>query len=273
MRASLSIDKGLVIDDNGVAFGILVDAGGPWYAGCHCDEEGNVFKRVGRVERIPDAVSESKARRSFKEGEGLRVVRDGNVVSGNGVQVGQLIGGNRELVMGMTVDTDGIVRDQLGNARGYAEPPDATSSPDPDNLVPPKKDDRSEDVPGRATLSRPAIPPLSTALPGDDNKHQTRYPSPEEERSPASPLAPKFHTDFVQDDICDSPTTPPTPGSYADLAQNELFQNHLQARRTSPVTHANSGVNCERHIRLEVDQAKASNDVDELLRVWTYIEV
>lgn len=269
--------QGLVVDDNGVAFGILADAGGPWYAGCHCDKDGNVYQKVGQVERILDAVSGIKTVRTFKEGEGLRMVRDGKVVNENGIHVGQLAGGNHKRVIGMVVDTDGTVRDLLGNAREYADPIESWIPEDCGLLINPEADDTINGIPRRPRLNKLRVPntKLDFAMPVNSEKRQTDHSQQCYdycERSPATHPAPVISTDYVPHETCNSPSTPPDPGTYADLVQDDLLQKPLQAPRTSLVTYANSGVDWEQRMRFDVDQAKPNSDVNELLRMWTLVE-
>lgn len=204
--------QGLVVNDQGIAFGIVVDGSDTNTSGCRCDKHGNIYRKVGRVERVSHVRSRPRDPQPFKTCTGLRMARDCSVVAENGAKVGKLVEGNCHQVIGMAVHADGTVRDQQLNAQGYAERTIPPPSDNDDIKAIPAGDTRSGDAPKRLLSQNPM---------------NIRVPR---RRGP------------------------------------------LEKRRHEP-TRSFLGNNSEHQIEAEAERIRADNDVDELLRMWTYVEV
>ncbi|OQN95601.1 hypothetical protein B0A48_18306 [Cryoendolithus antarcticus] len=128
--------KGYVVDDEGRAFGILVEGNSKELAGRKCDENGYVYgdtgKVAGRCEVLPEDQRTFKEEGPFEGIEGLRVVKGGKVEDIDGNVRGEIVEGNPKRLVGMAVDEDGDILDKNGNVKGHAEPLDEEDPEAPD---------------------------------------------------------------------------------------------------------------------------------------------
>lgn len=118
--------QGLVVDENGIPIGRLVEGNVKDLAGRRCDDQGLIYsdtgKVVGRCELIPENERVTKQEGPFAGYEGLHVVKDGWIEDEDGNRVGVLVEGNPKRLIGHSVDEDGDIIDKYGNVKGHAEP-------------------------------------------------------------------------------------------------------------------------------------------------------
>lgn len=292
--------QGLVIDEDGLALGIVVDGFAPGLAGCHCDKDGNVYRKVGRAERIPafsEIANADEAAAPFEGYQGLRMVRDGQVFDDMGRSVGRLVEGNIKHVVGLTVDADGSIKDRQGAVQGYAE----------NTERPLYYADEWYDFGRRRSRTRGRL----------GNRRSDRGPvfgSPLGPPSPAGLARPSVNVyNNLYQDIPPPPNPPPRPPArnYGDEVVDRIEDLELdrhrsrsrgrsdfydwERRRRSEERRMRDNFELERikgeqddkdkkgynksfedwgqRIQAEEDRIKADNDVDELLKMWTFIEV
>jgi hypothetical protein len=118
--------QGLVVGEDGIPVGRLVEGNVKELAGRRCDEQGLIHndtgKVVGRCELIPENERVARPEGPFAGYTGLRVVKDGKIEDEDGNVVGVLVEGNPKRLIGHMVDEDGDIIDKNGNVKGHAEP-------------------------------------------------------------------------------------------------------------------------------------------------------
>ncbi|KAJ9650087.1 hypothetical protein H2201_009319, partial [Coniosporium apollinis] len=128
--------QGLVVNEEGIPLGRLVEGNAKELAGRRCDEQGQIHNDlghvVGRCELIPENERVAKPEGPFAGLEGLKVVKDGFVEDIDGNRVGVIVEGNPKRLVGMAVDEDGDILDRFGNVKGHAEPLEDEEEPPPD---------------------------------------------------------------------------------------------------------------------------------------------
>ncbi|GAB7341509.1 hypothetical protein MBLNU457_7729t2 [Dothideomycetes sp. NU457] len=117
---------GMVIGDNGVPVGRLVQGSAKELAGKKVADEGKIYndsgKVIGQCEVIPPEEREAKPEGPFAGLEGLRVIAGGKVADENENVVGEIVEGNPKRLIGLAVDEDGDIVDKNGTVKGHAEP-------------------------------------------------------------------------------------------------------------------------------------------------------
>ena len=118
--------QGLVVNEEGIPLGRLVEGNVKELAGRRCDAEGQIHndtgKVVGRCELIPENERVAKPEGPFAGLEGLKVIKDGFVADIDGNTVGRITEGDPKKLVGNAVDEDGDIIDKYGNVKGHAEP-------------------------------------------------------------------------------------------------------------------------------------------------------
>ncbi|KAF2088300.1 hypothetical protein K490DRAFT_40031 [Saccharata proteae CBS 121410] len=129
---------GMIIGDEGVPIGRLVEGNPKELAGKKVDGEGQIWNDqgqvIGRCELIPDSEREAKPEGPFAGLEDLRVVQDGKVADADDNIVGQIVEGNPKRLVGLKVDEDGDIVDRYGNVKGHAEPLEDEPEEEPEDL-------------------------------------------------------------------------------------------------------------------------------------------